>query len=156
MIFKLTMLFDKEQCKYQQQIYEPLWLNLPSVCLELILDNQFLQDLIKSETYFWEVNDTVCRNDTRKYSPLIGSFTGIISELIHINSLHPSEKSVFEMEKIVPENKFYLPGRLSEEMQYKLNNQVKNNQNAYFVAPNILFPGLSFCFANLTHALLVL
>jgi hypothetical protein len=97
MIFKLNMLFDKEQCKYQKQIYEPLWLDLPSVCLELILDNQFIQDLIKSETYFWEINDAVCKSDARKYSPLIGSFSGIISELIHINSLHPSDKSLIEI-----------------------------------------------------------
>lgn len=57
------------------------------------------------------MNDVLCRNDPKNYSPGIGAFTGIIQELISTNIQNPQYKP-----GIISHNKMYMPGRLSEEM----------------------------------------
>lgn len=57
---KLQLLFTERQFELNFES-EPLWFNMADVCLELLLDNPFLFDALKSETYDWEVNDSYYR-----------------------------------------------------------------------------------------------
>lgn len=42
---------------------QPLYLQLPTICWEVTLDNPFIFDLIKSETFDWEINDRIYVNN---------------------------------------------------------------------------------------------
>ena len=41
-------------------------------------------------------------------------------------------------------------------MMNKLQGIIKDKKHDYFVPPNVLFPGLSFCYGNIHHACIVL
>lgn len=57
-VYKINILFNDRQYKINPEC-DPLWYNLPMVCLELLVDAPFLLDLLKSEVYDWEVNDYI-------------------------------------------------------------------------------------------------
>ena len=59
---KLNLLFSKRQFQLNSMC-DPLWHNLPTVCFELALEHPFLFDLIKSETFDWEVNYLLYKNN---------------------------------------------------------------------------------------------
>ena len=42
---------------------EPEFLKLPITCLEALLDNSFLYDLLKNESFDWETNDKIYMNN---------------------------------------------------------------------------------------------
>ena len=60
-VYKINMLFNDRQYKINPEC-DPLWYNMPMVCLELIVDAPFLYDLLKSEVYDWEVNDYIYKS----------------------------------------------------------------------------------------------
>ena len=59
---------------------EPLWHNLPTVCLELIVDAPFLYEILKNDVYDWEENDEIYWNS---HDASLGVFQGLISELLY-------------------------------------------------------------------------
>ena len=69
--------------------HEPNYLKLPSICLEIVLDNPFIFDLIKSETFDWETNDRIYTTNMKKSSessdPALGILSGILNYQILIN-----------------------------------------------------------------------
>ena len=71
---------------------EPLWVNIATICFELCIENPFILDLIKSETYDCEVSadlhtgKEVATTDGRPdgRSDQIGALTGLLTHLLHL------------------------------------------------------------------------
>lgn len=72
-VYKINLLFNNKQYKLNPEC-DPLWYSLPSVCLELIVDAPFLNDLLKSETYDWEVNDYIYTSQSSASDPSLGIY----------------------------------------------------------------------------------
>lgn len=94
---------------------EPIYLKLPSICLEIVLDNPFIFDLIKSETFDWETNDRIYTTNMKKSressDPALGILSGILNYQILINQQQDIPRSIFH--KYL--EKFYFPGRFNED-----------------------------------------
>ena len=56
------------------------------IVLDAIMENPFVFDLIKSETYDWEENDLMYSKSIYFTNPVIGYLSGFISEYVAINS----------------------------------------------------------------------
>ena len=66
--------------------HEPLWVNLPTICFELCIENPFLFDLIKSETYDWEVSGHLYASKEAQDPPSyqIGALAGLLTHLLDL------------------------------------------------------------------------
>ena len=110
-VYKINMLFNDRQYKINPEC-DPLWYNLPTVCLELIVDAPFLNDLLKSEVYDWEVNDYIYTSESSKSDPSLGFYQGFISELLlqrQLSLMNPYQHQYA-----------FFPGRLSDQMLMRL------------------------------------
>lgn len=65
---------------------EPLWVNLATICFELCIENPFVMDLIKSETFDWEVNDHLYMGKEAADAPnnKIGALAGLLTHLLEL------------------------------------------------------------------------
>ena len=113
-VYKINMLFNDRQYKINPEC-DPLWYNLPTVCLELIVDAPFLNDLLKSEVFDWEVNDYIYTSESSVSEPSLGFYQGFISELL-------LQRQLLSMNPYQHQYAFF-PGRLSDQMLLRLKAQ---------------------------------
>jgi len=88
---------------------------LPANCLDNVLDNPFVFDLIKSETYDWERNDRMyMMRPPQDNNPILGYLSGYLSEYVKLCQNGPMS---------CPNGTVYLPGRMNHEFMAKLKTQ---------------------------------
>lgn len=87
-------------------------LEFPAHLLDQILENPFIFDLIKSETFDWEVNDMLYKNNQNQANPYLGFVAGYLSE--YIRSICDHTKMVSDCDKV------YLPGRFNQDFLKRL------------------------------------
>ena len=88
------------------------FLKLPISCLEIVLDCPFIFDLLKSETFDWEINDKIYSSSQNQSDPCLGILGGIIHLLIRgYESPFGSPRTNSEFHTYHP--KFYHIGRFN-------------------------------------------
>jgi len=66
---------------------EPQWYELPKLILEIVMECPFLFDLIKSESYDWEVNHRIySEQEEQKSDCSMGIFNAILHEVSFLKS----------------------------------------------------------------------
>ena len=80
-----------------------------------MLDNPFLFDLIKSETFDWDKNDVIYSYGPKSVNnPILGFLSGYLSEYVRI-SINLIREPSFSVDLNKTLDIVYLPGRMNKE-----------------------------------------
>lgn len=128
----------------------PESVRFPAICLDLVIENPFIFDLIKSETFDWETNYHLYKQSKTTGNADLGYLAGLLSQYIK-KACTPNSETKIPHKCCSPISMAYFPGLMNQTFLDRLLIQRDQTSDSFY--DDLLFPGISVCFETYEDSL---